>query len=66
MAMNFDERLDTFLRAVSFDLVVPGRRRACKLRTLGERTQRAVLSWDFSDGFKGALGQIFAPDARIR
>ena len=66
--MNFDEQLDTFLRArFPLILVVTQEEERCLqiIKNLGERTQRTLFTWDFSDGFKVLAGsRTTAPDAR--
>ena len=53
--MKFDEQLDTFLRA-RFPLILVVSQEEERvlqiLKNLCDRTQRALLSWDFSDGFR--------------
>jgi len=66
--MTFDEQLDTFLRArFPLILVVSHEEERCLqiIKSLCERTQRTLLSWDFSDGFKTLTGsRATPPDAR--
>jgi AAA+ superfamily predicted ATPase len=65
--MKFDEQLDTFLRA-RFPLILivsqEEERSLQILKTLCERTQRALLTWDFADGFRVLTGAgMIPPDA---
>ena len=66
--MTFDEQLDTFLRArFPLILVVTQEEERCLqiIKTLSERTQRTLISWDFSDGFKVlTASRSTPPDAR--
>ena len=66
--MTFAEQLDTFLRArFPLILIVTQEEERCLqiLKNLSERTQRTLISWDFSDGFKVVAGsRSTPPDAR--
>lgn len=66
--MTFDEQLDTFFRArFPLILLVTQEEERCLqiLKTLCERTQRTLLSWDLSDGFRLlTTGRTTLPEAR--
>ena len=66
--MKFDLQLDTYLRArFPLILVVTQEEERCLqiLKTLCDRTQRTLLSWDMSDGFRYLTAtNSTPPDAR--
>ncbi|MCP4538597.1 MAG: AAA family ATPase [Chloroflexi bacterium] len=65
--MNFEERLDVYLRA-RFTLIVlvtlEEERALETIKTVCERTQRPCQSWDVADGFQTLTGKSAPPPAR--
>jgi AAA+ superfamily predicted ATPase len=65
--MNFEERLDIYLRArfTLIVLVTPEEERALEtIKTVCERTQRPCQGWDVADGFQTLAGKGAPPSAR--
>jgi SpoVK/Ycf46/Vps4 family AAA+-type ATPase len=65
--MNFEERLDIYLRArfTLIVLVTPEEERALEtIQMVCERTQRPCQSWDVADGFQTLTGKGAPPSAR--
>jgi AAA+ superfamily predicted ATPase len=65
--MNFEERLDLYLRArfTLIVLVTPEEERALEtVKAVCERTGRPCLTWDVADGFQTLAGKAPSPSAR--
>jgi AAA+ superfamily predicted ATPase len=65
--MKFEEQLDIYLRArfTLIILVTPEEERALfTIKTMAERTQRSVVSWDAADGFVTVTGASSSATAR--